>query len=233
MSDSEYEDEDGEVILPQQIKAKGALVNNKSSIVLHELGPRMTLQLIKIEEGLLNGEVLYHDLIVKTDEEIEQLRKSIEKKKRLKAERKKIQEENKEKKVKVRKNIIFMKFSITKFQFYFIFQAKEEQKLKSRHPNSNKNNSSEEIPNEDIDDIPEDDANYYRDEVGEEPDEELFSKNITNSRPYVPKQMMKNKKHKFDQKKSKDVKKLGNRKNNFKHKNESNKKSFKKKNFKK
>lgn len=45
---------------------------------LTELGPRLTLQLMKIEEGLLDGEVLYHDLIHKTEEEKLEIQKKRE-----------------------------------------------------------------------------------------------------------------------------------------------------------
>ena len=47
---------------------------------LTEIGPRMTLQLLKIEDGIANGEVLYHSVIQKTSEEIEQLKELREKK---------------------------------------------------------------------------------------------------------------------------------------------------------
>ena len=41
----------------------------------------MELQLIKIEDGVAEGEVLYHQFIHKTDEEIAALKKTIMKKK--------------------------------------------------------------------------------------------------------------------------------------------------------
>jgi len=37
---------------------------------LTEIGPRMTLQLIKIEEGVCSGEILYHEYIIKSPEEV-------------------------------------------------------------------------------------------------------------------------------------------------------------------
>jgi len=37
---------------------------------LTEIGPRMALQLMKIEEGVCSGETLYHDYIVKSPEEV-------------------------------------------------------------------------------------------------------------------------------------------------------------------
>jgi len=58
-------EEERHVTLPQQISARGNLVNEKSAIRLTELGPRMTLELMKIQEGLMSGEVLYHSLFNK------------------------------------------------------------------------------------------------------------------------------------------------------------------------
>ena len=37
---------------------------------LTELGPRLTLQLVKVEEGICEGEVMFHEFVQKTDEEI-------------------------------------------------------------------------------------------------------------------------------------------------------------------
>jgi len=39
------------------------------------------LKLIKIEEGICDGEVLYHDKIKKTPEELEEIRKNLKLKK--------------------------------------------------------------------------------------------------------------------------------------------------------
>lgn len=36
------------------------------SVRLHEVGPRLTLKLYKIEEGFLNGTVLYNRVVSKT-----------------------------------------------------------------------------------------------------------------------------------------------------------------------
>lgn len=48
---------------------------------LIELGPRLTLQLTKIEEGIDDGEVLYHAYITKSPKQLMQLRKELAKKK--------------------------------------------------------------------------------------------------------------------------------------------------------
>ncbi|KAK7590161.1 hypothetical protein V9T40_001774 [Parthenolecanium corni] len=95
MSDSEMEDDpNSHVEVPQKLPARGNIVSQKSSIRLSELGPRLTLQLIKVEEGLLNGEVLYHALVEKTYEEKKVIRKRLEERRRLKEERRIEQERN-------------------------------------------------------------------------------------------------------------------------------------------
>ena len=46
---------------------------------LSEIGPRLTLQLIKIEEGIAEGNVLYHEFVTKTEEEKKEAAKRREK----------------------------------------------------------------------------------------------------------------------------------------------------------
>lgn len=46
MSESEFEDVNAEVVLPQKINSRGSLIANSSAIKLIEIGPRMTLQVI-------------------------------------------------------------------------------------------------------------------------------------------------------------------------------------------
>ena len=64
----------------------------------------MKLELVKIEEGILSGEVLYHSYIQKTPKEIEQLKKNASQKAYLKLSRKKQQEENVKRKTEERDN---------------------------------------------------------------------------------------------------------------------------------
>ncbi|AMD19237.1 HBR336Wp [Eremothecium sinecaudum] len=66
----------------------------KRAIKLTEVGPRLTLKLVKIEEGIFNGKVLHHEFIHKTDHEIKALEKKHLEKLKLKEQRKKEQEEN-------------------------------------------------------------------------------------------------------------------------------------------
>ncbi|KAJ8942243.1 hypothetical protein NQ318_003090 [Aromia moschata] len=163
LSESEAEDDpQNHVTLPQKLVSRGNIEFGKSAIRLSELGPRLTLQLIKIEDGLLDGEVLYHDLIQKTEEEKIEIQQRREAKQKLKQKRKKIQETN----LKVKE------------------QAKQEQKEKSlkgmqkgksetdvQMKRASKESNKAAPVEED------DDREYYKEEVGEEPDKDLFSTN--------------------------------------------------------
>jgi len=70
-SEAEMDGPHNEVILPQKVSSRGNMVAQKSAIRLTELGPRLQLKLIKIENDLMKGDVLYHHYITKTPEEIE------------------------------------------------------------------------------------------------------------------------------------------------------------------
>ena len=65
-SDAESEAEDMadprmKVELSHDYVGRGNLANAQRAVRLREIGPRMELRLIKIEEGMNGGEVLYHD----------------------------------------------------------------------------------------------------------------------------------------------------------------------------
>lgn len=66
----------------------------KRAIKLVELGPRLKLELRKIEEGMVEGKVLYHRYIKKSEQEIKELDKKHSEKAKVKAERRKVQEQN-------------------------------------------------------------------------------------------------------------------------------------------
>ena len=68
------------------------------AIKLHELGPRLRLKLVKIEEGVCRGNVVFHSFVAKSKKEIKEQMDDLKKKRELKAERKKIQDENVKKK---------------------------------------------------------------------------------------------------------------------------------------
>lgn len=156
LSESEAEDDpNSHVEVSQNLPTRGNMVSQKSSIRLSELGPRLTLQLQKIEDGLLNGEVMYHQIIKKTPKEKRIIRKRQVQKKKLKEERKREQEANVKRKS----------------------EEKERHKEKSLEGMKRKRKQVEEIEEHD-----DDDAQYYTNEVGQKPDEGLFTKGTYNSK---------------------------------------------------
>ncbi|XP_057651095.1 protein Peter pan [Diorhabda carinulata] len=160
MSESEAEDDpNNHVVLAQKIASRGNVESGKSAIRLSELGPRLTLQLIKIEDGLLDGEVLYHELIHKTEEEKEEIQRKREQKRKLKEKRKKVQEANKKAKDELKQKL-------------------KDQSLKGMRKDT-QNESNTELEKDD-------DAQYYKEDVGEEPDKDLFSGSTGVKRKHEP-----------------------------------------------
>ena len=74
----------------------------KRAVKLDELGPRMRLRLIKVEEGLCSGRVMWHDYMTKTKNEVREMERSWDQKHKEKEERRKVQQENVERKRKER-----------------------------------------------------------------------------------------------------------------------------------
>ncbi|WEW55024.1 rRNA-binding ribosome biosynthesis protein [Emydomyces testavorans] len=70
----------------------------KRAVKLVELGPRMRLKLMKVEEGLCGGRVMWHALVNKTQAEADQMEEIWEQRRKEKELRKKTQKENIEKK---------------------------------------------------------------------------------------------------------------------------------------
>ncbi|XP_031826972.1 brix domain-containing protein peter pan [Nomia melanderi] len=174
VSESEAEnDPANEITLPQTLSSRGNYASSKSAIRLSELGPRLTLELIKIEDGLLDGEVLFHEYVHKSEEEKLQIKKKREERKKLKEKRKKIQERNKK-----RKEI--EKEEHKEKSLKGIQKKKESEILLQKIA---KESVAENVVEED------DDAQYYRDEVGEEPDKDLFERKVGEKRPkkFTPK----------------------------------------------
>jgi ribosome biogenesis protein SSF1/2 len=101
-SDSEPEDETSHVVLPQSYSGKGNSKSQKSALKLVELGPRMSIKLLKVERGLGQGDVMYHALIKKTPEEVKELKERKEKEVMLKTQRREEQNANVEKKRKAK-----------------------------------------------------------------------------------------------------------------------------------
>lgn len=77
-SEAELDGPENEVELKKEenkgAAAKAKTTTTRNAIRLSEIGPRLKLKLIKIEEGMCDGEILYHSLVSKTPEEINELR---------------------------------------------------------------------------------------------------------------------------------------------------------------
>mmetsp|Transcript_24619 Transcript_24619/g.67969 ORF Transcript_24619/g.67969 Transcript_24619/m.67969 type:complete len:439 (-) Transcript_24619:1320-2636(-) len=100
-SDSEPEDGSNAVVqLAQNYVGRGNKSQGKSALKLVELGPRLCLELIKVEQGLASGNVMYHAHIRKTPEEAKVIAEKAESKIRLKNQRRQEQERNVERKRK-------------------------------------------------------------------------------------------------------------------------------------
>lgn len=98
-SESEGEDDPtSHVELAQPVRSRGNIVNAQSAIRLVELGPRLTLKLIKAEAGLVSGEVLFHQLVTKTEEQLAATQLKRLQREQLKARRRAEREKNVEKK---------------------------------------------------------------------------------------------------------------------------------------
>ena len=68
-SDSEMEDESSRVTLPERYVGRGNAKSQLSAMKLTELGPRLTLEIYKVEQGVGEGDILYHKFVKKSAEE--------------------------------------------------------------------------------------------------------------------------------------------------------------------
>lgn len=99
-SDSEPEDGNAVVELAQNYAGRGNKGQSKSALKLVELGPRLSLELIKVEQGLSEGNVMFHAFVHKTPEEAKEIQEKAEGKVRLKNQRREAQDRNVERKRK-------------------------------------------------------------------------------------------------------------------------------------
>ena len=83
-------------------KAPAADNIERRAVKMVELGPRMRLRMTKVEEGLCEGKVLWHEYKHKSPEEIRELEKKWEQRRREKDARKREQKQNVEKKKAVK-----------------------------------------------------------------------------------------------------------------------------------
>lgn len=157
-SEAELDGPANEVILPQTIHSRGNIKSAKSAVRLTELGPRLTLQLVKVQEGICDGEVMYHAFIQKTEEELKAQRAFREKKRQVKEARANQQLKNiSEKKRKLeehkQRSLEGMKRKAEK--------EKEDMDVEEPELGSGYNNED-------------DDVEHYRQEVGVKPDSDTF-----------------------------------------------------------
>jgi ribosome biogenesis protein SSF1/2 len=75
-SEAEFDGPENQVELNQETKnkLKSLSSNSTNAIRLSEIGPRLKLKLIKIEEGVCEGQVLFHELVKGSQTEIEAIR---------------------------------------------------------------------------------------------------------------------------------------------------------------
>ncbi|KAI9792765.1 MAG: hypothetical protein M1816_001496 [Peltula sp. TS41687] len=66
----------------------------KRAVKLAELGPRMKLRLVKVEEGVCGGRVMWHEFINKTKAEVQEMDKLWDDRRKQKEERKRQQQDN-------------------------------------------------------------------------------------------------------------------------------------------
>ncbi|XP_062975050.1 suppressor of SWI4 1 homolog [Elgaria multicarinata webbii] len=171
LSESEAEQDGSHNIteLPQAYAGRGNMKAQQSAVRLTEIGPRMTLQLIKVEEGLGQGNVLYHSFIHKTDEEIQEALARKKAKLQLKAERRSKQEADVQRKEELRQ--AHRKKSLEGIKKK---QQAEGGDSDAEDPGMQEDQNAH-VPSDD-------DMEYYRQEVGEEPDEDLFPQSAKRKR---------------------------------------------------
>ncbi|PWN96431.1 Brix-domain-containing protein [Tilletiopsis washingtonensis] len=95
-----------QVELPASYVGRGNVGGEKRAVRLRELGPRMELRCIKIQEGIPGagkkgeapGEVLWHDYVKKTRAEVNEMSRAAASRNKVKAERRSEQEANVERK---------------------------------------------------------------------------------------------------------------------------------------
>jgi ribosome biogenesis protein SSF1/2 len=94
-SDSEVEDTaDNRIILSDRFLGRGNVAHGKSAIRLKEIGPRITFELYKIEDGIADGNVIYHHYRQYTEEERKKLQERKQREAAIKAKRRAEQQAN-------------------------------------------------------------------------------------------------------------------------------------------
>jgi len=186
-SEGEMDGEHNQVDLPQSMPGRGNVKSQQSAIRLHELGPRLTLQLVKIEEGLCDGKVVHHSFIEKTAEEIKALEATRKDKQKLKEQRQNQQKQNIVEKKKSKEE--------HKQKCLEGMNAEDGAGASKKEGDDDGDYDGNEADDDEFT-SDEDDAEYFRKEVGEEPEAGSFSKPGMKRRreekpPMIPKRFKK------------------------------------------
>lgn len=165
-------DAEGETRVEVADGAKGRGGPATCKVRLHEIGPRLNLRMQKIEDGLCAGEVLYHSEVAKSAEEVEETRRRVDDRERLRTQRRQEQEANVRRKQKLRdeKDEAERQKKMAKASSR---RLRNNELLKEAKAATKSLGAREDSARDNDDDVDEDDAEYFRREVGEDPDEEF------------------------------------------------------------
>ncbi|CAL8265329.1 unnamed protein product [Gadus morhua 'NCC'] len=159
-SEAELDGDHNITELPQACAGRGNMASQQSAVRLTEIGPRMTLKLMKIQEGMGDGDVLYHAAIFKTEEELQEILNRKEAQLKEKDARRKKQAQNVAEKLAKRE------------------QHKNKSLEGIKRKREEEEDSEVEDPGVQGDKVPvvesDDEAEYYRQAVGQEPEEGMF-----------------------------------------------------------
>ena len=169
-SGAETDQETEAVTLPQDYTGRGARKAQQCAIKLTELGPRLELELLKIEEGVCDGNVMYHKYVTKTAAESAELARRADERREGKEERKRQQEENVRRKAEAKAAELAERAAKrTRGAPVPAAPARAEGSAADGAAGDEDSGSD----GDDEDDEPSD-ADWFRDEVGEEPEPGLF-----------------------------------------------------------
>ena len=87
-----------------KIRQKSGRNVEKRAVKLVELGPRIKMRMVKVEEGVCEGRVMWHEFVTKSKAEEKELESKWTKRREEKEQRKKVQKENVQRKKELRKN---------------------------------------------------------------------------------------------------------------------------------
>eukprot|EP00798_Chlamydomonas_sp_ICE-L_P030067 gene30067-35036_t len=98
LQESEGEEAEASRVTLAQDMGKGNVAARQSRVRLYEIGPRMELEIVKVEEGMCDGKVLYHAHVKRSATEIKAQQAQKDERERLRGERRQDQEGNVKKK---------------------------------------------------------------------------------------------------------------------------------------